>query len=446
MNESRCTVRVIESNDEFDALEHDWNELANHSSVHIYQTFDWLRTWWKYFGTPNRRLHILLFRSNGNIVGIAPFFVEHKRLLGRTIISRLQLLGSGLSDYVDVLARPGSEEIVVENLVAYLRSHADDWTLCDVESANEHSSLVKFLPRALDGGGGRMFQYQGNICPSVQLPDSEDSLMQNMKSATRENYKRKLKRLQQKCDVQIEVIQHETDGIKDAVETFSKIHGDRWKSLGYPSAFDCEHHRQFHVEFSERFARRGWLKIIVLKANGEPVAVSYAFNFNKRIYLYQCNAYGPEDVMRCSPGLLIRVITMLEGINDGMITLDYLRGDESYKFRGWDVTASKNYLLRIASPSSKKYAGFCLYVISDLLAKSLMRIQREYYEYKRFTMTRSRSALEHLGYLGSKITTLCTLGLNFILRHVRVELPSLTQSNSYPAKQDHPPVHLATRL
>jgi CelD/BcsL family acetyltransferase involved in cellulose biosynthesis len=412
-SKQKCSVDVITSDESFDALEKDWNTLIENSVVHVYQTFEWMRTWWKYFKKPGQRVHILVFFVDGIIVGIAPFFKEGKKIFGIIPFNRLQFIGSGLSDYIDIIIRSGYEQTVIDSYFSYLKDHKHEWALVDAECVNENSHLMKCINQASRDQGLKIISLNGSSGLYFELPDSEEALMNNMGDTSRHNYKRKLKSFQQKHEGELRVLQHETDDIGGAVEIFSEIHGKRWKSLGFPSAFDEKHHREFHAEFSKKFAQRGWLKMFMLCAKSESIGVGYAFTFNKRIYLYQCNAFGSKEVMQCSPGILIRVLIMIDGVKNGMKVLDYLRGSEEYKSRETDVMETKNYFLRIFSPAKSKHITIYLFLFMELILKANDRTKREYYHYKRFTFTQPRSLKERVIYSLGKGNMLLKLGLSF---------------------------------
>jgi hypothetical protein len=247
------------------------------------------------------------------------------------------------------------------------------------------------------------------------------------------NFKRKVKKLQNDFKTSIDLYYNETDDIRKAIDEFSVIHGNRWKSLGHPSAFDCPEHKEFHVEFSKKFARNGWLRLYILRVNNEPVAASYGFYFKDRIYMYQSNACGPEDVMRCSPGSFVRGIAMSDGIKAGIRIFDYMRGDESYKFSEWKSTIRKNYLLRIKPNRISKSPGFLLYLIYELGEKCQDRVTREYYEYRRFLITKPRTVTDRFNYICTAISNLFRLGYNFLVRH-----SSIKAMRQFELKKDSP--------
>jgi hypothetical protein len=201
------------------------------------------------------------------------------------------------------------------------------------------------------------------------------------------------------------------------VKEFAAIHGERWKSQGYPSAFDDPAHIAFHTEVSRKIAHRGWLRMHFLRVKDTPIALCYAFNYKDRIYMYHSNAHGTEEMMKCSPGFLIRSLAMADGITEGMKVFDYLRGDEPYKYREYQGVDSKNYLLRVSSGTPTGRVRFFAFLMFELAGKGISRTQREFYEYKRFTITEKRSPADRIGYVTRRAGELGLLAYNYIMRH-----------------------------
>ncbi len=411
--ESGCGVRVISTDAEFDELETAWSKLLDESDATVFQSFEWSRTWWKYYAKPNQELDILVFTIDNKIVAIAPLFKEVIGLPGMRLFSRLQFLGRGLSDYGDIIIRDGYEQPVLTSLVLHLRATAKGWDVFDIEDVNESSPVMKHLQGIMDQHGLNMYLYQGNVCPQIQLSASESSSPTNSY-----NFRRKLKKLKQNFTVEVELLRSDTEDLRSAIDAFAAVHGNRWKSQGYWSAFDDERNKAFHAEVAKRFACRNWLRLYFLKVDSIAVAASFHFNYNKRIYMYQSNVHGTEAVMKCSPGYLIRTLSIADGIKEGMQVFDFLRGDEPYKYTEGNAVDSRNYLMRCSSPALSGKIRFAMYLGYELLVKSRERIGREYYEYRKFTLSKKRSQGDKALYVWRKIADIGVLGYNFIVRHL----------------------------
>jgi CelD/BcsL family acetyltransferase involved in cellulose biosynthesis len=411
----RCHIRVVTTNEEFDALEETWNELLLESDATVFQSFEWLRTWWKYYAKPNRELSILVFTIDNVIVGIAPLFMETVGAMGIRFYSRLQFLAFWLSDYGDIIIRKGQEEPVLTSFASHLRATAKSWDVLDSQDVNESSTVMKYMPGIMERDGLTFFTYQGTVCPQIRLPESA-----NASPVNSYNFRRKFKKLKDGHAVDVQLVRSDADGLLPALDAFADVHGSRWKSLGYSSAFDDEHIRAFHAEVATKFARRNWLRLYVLRADGLPVAAAFHFNYGKRIYMYQANAHGSESIMKCSPGYLVRALSIADGISEGMEIFDFLRGDERYKYAEGNVVESKNYLLRTKSPAARSRFAFVVFLTHDLVNKAHDRLVREYYEYRRFNVLEKRSIRAKMRYGRRTFAELFNLGYDFVLRHSHI--------------------------
>ncbi len=415
--EPSIRMAIVTTTAEFDALEEQWNILLEKSPARVFQTFEWLRTWWEYKARANEQLHIIVFSDSGTTVGIAPLALQIFRVAGIRLYSRLQFIGAGLTDYSDFIIAPGYEAAVYRTFARYLAERGEIWDVLDLEDVNEESLLTRRFPDYLRAAALPVYSYQGNVCPWFELPASPEGVLSHMGPSSVSNLKRKQKKLFTQFGGELKIVSQETDGIAEAIDDFSIVHGNRWKNLGFPSAFDDPKMREYHVSFAGKFARRGWLRLYLMYANGRPVAVHFGFNFRGRIYVYQGNAFGPAEVMRYSPGLVIRIRVITDGVKEGMRIFDYLRGDEEYKDREWKTIASRNYLLRTASPGRTKKVRFLFFLLEEFCRKCRARTLWEYYGYRRFCITKDPTLSARLGFIGRRAAELLSLSYDFLYRH-----------------------------
>ncbi len=177
-------------------------------------------------------------------------------------------------------------------------------------------------------------------------------------------------------------------------------------------------HKEFHIAVAEKFAAKNWLRLFLLEVNGGTIAASLEFNFKHRIYMYQSNASASEEIMRNSPGLLIKLNAIEQGIGEGMRIYDLLRGDEPYKYDNLKATNTTNTMLRIVTASKISNLRFSIFLFRELLAKIRGRIILEWHEFKRFRITKKPSIPEIVTYSARRIVSVLNLGIKFIADHV----------------------------
>jgi CelD/BcsL family acetyltransferase involved in cellulose biosynthesis len=120
-------VSVLEDTREFAALEEEWEELYRDCAAATpFQSWAWLYSWWQHYAE-GHELRIVAVRSGELLVGILPFMIQR-----RFGFKRLLFIGTGATDYLDLLAREGWEREVAEAGVGALR-RLGPWQVADLQ-------------------------------------------------------------------------------------------------------------------------------------------------------------------------------------------------------------------------------------------------------------------------------------------------------------------------
>ena len=104
-------MEVLEAvqRDTLGSLREEWDDLLVRSPrATIYQSWEWNDAWWGCFGG-RKRLRLLQIRENGRLFGIAPLYVSRHF---NTPLRRLAFIGTGVTDYIDILADGKHEQDV----------------------------------------------------------------------------------------------------------------------------------------------------------------------------------------------------------------------------------------------------------------------------------------------------------------------------------------------
>ena len=71
-----------------------WNKLLVHSSNnHVFLTYEWLRTWWDVYGA-DKELLVLVVEDENGLLGIAPLYLETKKVMGVISLKQLFFVGN----------------------------------------------------------------------------------------------------------------------------------------------------------------------------------------------------------------------------------------------------------------------------------------------------------------------------------------------------------------
>jgi hypothetical protein len=175
---------------------------------------------------------------------------------------------------------------------------------------------------------------------------------------------------------------------------------------------------------TRRFAERDWLRIFLLDVDGVDVAASLEFLYRGRAYMYHCNATGPDDVMRSSPGLLVKLFAIKSDIAEQMCEYDMLRGEESYKTEHLKAVERINSTIRMAAPASMSRIRFRVFLVWLLARKTIGRTKLEYYQWRRFTITKHPGASGKISYVLGRMGEVFRMAGRYIRVYFAGERPA----------------------
>ena len=76
----------------------------------------------------------------------------------------------------------------------------------------------------------------------------------------------------------------------------------------------------------------GYLRLFFLTLDGEKAATLFAFEYNRRFWLYN-SGYDPNAHAQLSPGWVLLGYVIQYAIASGCRVFDFMQGDEEYKYR-----------------------------------------------------------------------------------------------------------------
>jgi CelD/BcsL family acetyltransferase involved in cellulose biosynthesis len=321
-----ASVDVINDVSAFAGLREEWTHLlASSTSDCIFLTWEWLYTWWRHLAE-GRRLSILTVREAGELIAIAPFAVAPRYRFGHAL-ETLEFLGSGQvgSDYLDIIASQGCEELAVRALRTYLADRKYAIRLSNVKP----ESLAAELARQLGRDHWPLIEVPANICPYIPLAGlTWESYLASLGSEHRYGFRRKTQRLSR--DYTVAWLQPANLAeSREAIDAAIALHKLRWNGHGQSDAFHTPSLIAFHREFAPLAFERGWLRLYLLMLNDHPAASLYGFLYRSKFYFYQSGfdpAYTKQSIGLVAMGLSIR-----DAIAEHATEYDLLHGNEPYK-------------------------------------------------------------------------------------------------------------------
>lgn len=363
-------IQIIRDEVIFDALKEEWKIISEMSEAFIYQTFEWNRIWWNHFGKKGR-LHLILFYSDSNLVGIAPLFWDTIQLSGKTIYAALRFIGSDVSqpegeamiglgsysDYLDLIVMPGYEKQVAKELSDFLfvenLSH-DQIILDEVQNS---SIVMQHLIPALNESGVSIEIGNSSTCTSITLDTSWELYLNRLSRNSRKKTKKYLNELNDETETffKLRSIDNENE-LNSAFENLVCLHQKQWNSRGFPGTFYEKRMLDFTRDICSEFYKNKWLMIENLMSVNDgdrTINIEMYFTYKGRVYSVHGGTDPDSSYVNKGAGNITFTKVLKKSIEDGYKVFDYLRGMENYKMRRVDQLHF-NKTIRIGNSRSRK--------------------------------------------------------------------------------------------
>ena len=273
-----------------------------------FQSPAWLLPWWEHLGHGDLRVYAI--EDRGELVALAPFHVSEN--------SSLQLMGAGISDYLDALCLPsfGSDLLAQIDPPAELRQLSRSSPLYAHDCSPDEP------------------------CPVLDLAAIPKRMTQNVHYYTR--------RAEREGALSWETA--DQSNVAGLVEALIALHAAAWQSRGTSGVLADPKIEAFHRAAAPRLLNAGLLRMYGLRLRGRLIGVWYGFFHRQRLYFY-LGGFSPEH-RRLSPGTLLIAHAIEQARRDCAVCLDFLRGEEPYKclWGARSQTTYQRYLYPRTSP------------------------------------------------------------------------------------------------
>ena len=298
----------------FAAAEALWTRfLPSAARWSLFLSLDWQRRWWEHFGH-DRNLLLLPIGDEDAPLGLAPLMEE-----GTT----LRFIGSSdLCDYHDFLVGPDVRSFFHALVDCFDHYPAEHLLL---ESIPNGSDTRVRLPGLLTAAGWSVVVEQEDVTPSLTLPPSWADLLAGLRKKDRHELRRKLRRLEALGDVRM--IASPTGSLDSDIDLFLDLMRE---SRGEKRDFLTPTREAFFRDMANGAQTAGYLSPRFLEVQGEVVSGAMCFDWAGHRLLYNSGyrlAYGHASV-----GLLLKALCLREAIEQGLLSFDFLRGAEAYKY------------------------------------------------------------------------------------------------------------------
>ena len=310
----------------FDALESEWNSLLRASANdQIFLTWEWQSTWWDAYA-PGELWLLAVRHDDGQLVGIAPWFIH-------TLPDDQRLIRSvgcvDVTDYLDAIVHQEHQHAVYEALANYLATNTDKFDRLDLCNVPETSPLLSGFGDALQASGLMVEITQQEVCPVVDLPDDFADYVQGLDKKQRHELRRKMRKIEGLGDDMAWYIVDESHSLDDEIAQFLDLM--RNASAEKTEFLEDKQNVQFFQQVVPKMQAKGWLQMAFMQCQGEYAAAYINFIYNNRVLVYN-SGLNPAVSGGLSPGIVLLAYLIRVAIGEQRTHYDFLRGNETYKY------------------------------------------------------------------------------------------------------------------
>ncbi|MHB8399484.1 MAG: GNAT family N-acetyltransferase [Candidatus Limnocylindrales bacterium] len=244
------------------------------------------------------------------------------------------------ADYATILTAPGDLPAVARALVAHLAAapapgdgHPDPWDVIDLRRLRCADPAADVLTAAFEAAapsnGWRVVLEREDVCPVVTIPAGLDfeGYLDTLDKKSRHEIRRKVRRAEAAGDIRLV---ESADPLAD-LDAFVDLHQRRWGADGlFPPTPGGDASRVFIRRLFETFGPDGPVRLMFLTIDGRRIGASLHLEDGSSVLYY--NAGVDPDARELSPGVLMVARHIAVAIAAGRTRLDFLRGDEGYKY------------------------------------------------------------------------------------------------------------------
>ena len=242
------------------------------------------------------------------------------------------------ADYATILAAPDHLAAAAAALADYCADggdpdHPQPWDAVDLRRLRAGDPALDALARAFGAReidrGWTLNVEPEEVCPVATLPEGAtmDDYLAGLGKKERHEIRRKVRRAEAAGEV---LLTPSPDPLAD-LSAFIDLHQRRWGTDGlFPGTEGGAQSRVFFRRLFELFGADGPLQLAFLTVDGRRIAACVSFEADDAVLYY--NAGVDPDARELSPGVVMVERLVRRALELGARRIDFLRGDEPYKY------------------------------------------------------------------------------------------------------------------
>jgi CelD/BcsL family acetyltransferase involved in cellulose biosynthesis len=311
------------------------------------------RAWWDAYADNAHEETLAIVDDDDRLVAIVPLMHRHEvepddalthttmrhrgdRLTPVNPAAKAIFFGASYhADYATVLVDPTDLPAVADAVAAYLAGpDCGEWDVVDLRRLRCGDPSADALASAIESRATRhdfwtVSLEREDVCPVVTFPAGMDleGYLGTLGKKERHEIRRKVRRAEAVGEIALE---RARDPLAE-LESFIELHQKRWGERGLFPATPGGTQSRVHIRrLFELFGPDGPLQLSFLRVGERRIAAGLHFEDEDTLLYY--NAGIDPNARDLSPGVLMVYAYVAQAIATGIRRMDFLRGDEAYKY------------------------------------------------------------------------------------------------------------------
>ncbi len=354
LNSEGISVRAAVSFEDLPLDRAEWDNAVASLGGSVYMTWDWIRTWWEFYGS-GRELRLIACFDGERTVALIPMYIDAVGLWPLKLrVARL--VGANIPPKVfDPPVDPEWASVCFNAVIRQL-IEADRCDLVSVGPLSSTSKGWRSLPHEfkLASGAVRIECDSSEVHTLFLLPESHEEYLKSLSRKEQKNRRYQLRTLKKEHDVKVDVISGPVETLLREFDDFAVLHAAQWRTEGrfghfgsWPRGLD------YNRALVKALGPLDRIQFVRITADGITVSCQYVFTFAGRWY-WELPARLPDtrwDRFSLGPSGIVTMIS--EGIREGVHWIQGGLGHYDYKLR---LGASEYPAFRLRVYSSRPSA------------------------------------------------------------------------------------------
>ncbi|HEX3322192.1 MAG TPA: GNAT family N-acetyltransferase [Terriglobales bacterium] len=332
-------IEIVDRVENIRSLVPQWNELWKRCpKATTFQRPQWLMPWIETF-RPEHPLMFTVWESD-RLVGLVPCLVypeRSERVLG--------FMGGGISDYLDALIESPRSEAISSVIAQQIHETAELWDRADFTDLPRDSVWLR-----QPWSAWRTEEQEHAVCPTIEVRHGISTLQELIPKRQMRNLRNAKARIARAGGAEMGLA--DSESLAGMLDALFELHEKRWLlHANSHGVLKDEQARAFHRKAASLLLNAGVLRLYGLRVEGRTIATLYAFAERDVMYCY-LQGFDPEFNFS-SPGTIILSRVIEDAICANVQRVDFLRGQEAYKYC-WGATDTHTYRLTLSQSKTRE--------------------------------------------------------------------------------------------